>query len=542
MTVYGVDLGTTYTKCAVVREGNQLAEIVPLDELEGRPTNLLRSAVTVTTHGGRRVAHVGVRSSTVFSAWDPSDTAAAECRRFEESKLWIGEDPATTPGDAPPWRFDPHDWGYRPEDIGALVLRRVRGAVAERRFPPMDRIVVTHPQNFSEARREATRQAVRLAGLEVLDTITEPDAAALTFGIGNSPGLYMVFDIGGGTLDIVLLRVKAESAGGGTEIVTSDGKHVGGRRWDDAVYTYLVEQYRGELPDFDPDYLDARTRQLWLAKAEQVKWRLCSGEREAWVALRAKTTDDFQAPGETELRLSRAQFDELTEPLVDDCMSTTEDVLRNAGLEWGVLEGVIMVGGSARIPALQARLAERARSVTVDPDPDTVVVRGAALHARALAAREQGESLGGTRLLSVVNHHGALARGLGILAWDAKSKAKIVVNMVPKDSRLPYERTRRFTTSRAGQATLELELWEGEDEDPELCVPVGTCVLSGLEPGPAGTPIQVKIELRGNGEKVIKLVTPAGEREAPIVFDQRRVLTAGALAARRAFIESVEVR
>jgi molecular chaperone DnaK len=539
--IYGIDLGTTFTKCAVLRPGNLYPDVITLDTIDGKDAPLLRSAVTVTTEGGRRVAYVGAASWTKFAAWKPADKASPRCHRFEETKLWIGEPSDTIVGDPPPWIFEPHDWGYRPEDIGALVLKRVQKEVERRRFPPLTRVVVTHPQNFTEAKREATRQAVRLAGLEVVDTITEPDAAALSFGINQTPGLYMIFDIGGGTLDIVILKVKAADEGGGSEIVTSDGKHVGGRRWDDAIYKHITDAYKAVYDgSFDPDYMPAQIRQEWLSKAERMKCELCATDKDkVWDLFRCDS-EEFHAPGDTEIQLTRAEFHDCTASLVNDCMMTAELVLRNAGLSWKSLAGILMVGGSARIPELRSRLGEGGLPVKLDADPDTVVARGAALYAatRATAANE----LKSPGLASVFSHHGALSRGLGILAWDKRTQQKAIVNMVPKSQRLPYEKTRRFVTTQANQTTLELELWEGEDADPEQCVPIGTCVVSGLERGPAGAPINIRLELRQNGEKVIKVILPSGEREAPIRFDEARVLTEGALAQRRAFLESIDVR
>ncbi len=546
--IYAIDLGTTFTKCGLVRPEDGVLRIFKLDaDQRGSPVNtleLLRSAVAVTTEDERRVAYVGSQAWTRFTDWDPD--MDGPFRRFEESKLWIGEI-AADDGEAPPWTFPAHGWGYRPEDIGALVMRKVKREIERDRAPPMRRVVVTHPQFFTEARREATRQAAKLADLEIVDTITEPDAAAIAFGRDASPGTYMVFDLGGGTLDITIVRLGRD---GRTEVVTSDGERKGGRDWDRTIVSRMIELYQQKFPTFSADYLDEITLQDWMRKAEQIKWQL-TGDQAAdpLAGERIQCNNNVFSGMRVQFRIRLSEFESATQEHVDASKRCVARSLANKGMTWRDIDGVLLVGGSTRLRAIREMLArESGKQLNTRVDANTAVVQGAAIYAHRLAQKDRpiiSIPSAPSGIALVPEHTGALARGLGVRAFDPSKGAAgeyVIVNLIPKDSPLPISRTKRFGTEAPNQTKLDVELWEGESADPEQCERLGICTLTDLPPGPPGQPVDVTIDLHANGSKQFTVIAGVKCKRESIRFDAQRVLPDDVLAERAVFLRSIEVR
>jgi molecular chaperone DnaK len=566
--IYGIDLGTTYTKCGLVRPDDRVVKVFELDaDSANSPQNtlkILRSAVSICREDGRRVAYVGNRSWSQFAEHDAETDPPY--KRFEESKLWIGE-AQSGEADGPPWEFD--GWDYRPEDIGALVLRKVKREVEANGGPPMEQVVITHPQNFSESKRESTRQAAAVAGLQVVDTLTEPDAAAIAYRGTQVDGTYMVFDLGGGTLDITIARISPQR----TEVITSEGIRQGGRDWDRALFLRMAEFYHEKFPDFSLEIIDDRTRQEWIQKAEQLKWQLCARDvvpdtmRGTKIVCRNATFEGMSA----HFKIKRSDFDAITQSLIDDCERCAEAALAHKGLRWQDLSGVLLVGGSTYLPGIRSMLSRLAgeRMLNTNIDPSIAVAQGAALHAHELGLRgvkafalpvgqivataktgrlqpqmqpskpqAQDEQAASIALPST--HTGALARGLGVLAWDSRANKNVVSNVIPKDSPIPISQEQTFI-SKLGQTSLEVELWEGESADKALCERIGVCVLSGIPKGPA-RPVKVTIRIDANGSKHILVAAGGVQKEETIRFDEERVLSGDSLSERRAFIQGIEIR
>ena len=379
--VYGIDLGTTYTKCAVMMPGEVEPRLVKLDCVNGVPVTGLRSAVTVSVEHGRKVAYVGSAAWTQFDKVDPDEV---EFHRFEESKLFIGGADEGDPN-APPWPFRPHSFEYRPEHIGALVLRRVKQRVAAQGLPPVERIVLTHPQCFTASRREATRRAAELAELEVLETLTEPDAAAITYGTQRCPGKYMVFDLGGGTLDVTI----AEIGMGRTTVLTSEGVRQGGRDWDRRVFDRMMEAYAEVFQGFSAVDLDDAARSTWMRQAEEIKKQLNAQADEARPLPAKRRIRPSPSAEQMHFIIQYDEFDTLTQEPLDACRRCAEQALANRGLRWPDLRGILLVGGSTRLRQVQRMLAELSgHEINALLDPDTVVAKGAALYGYSLARAE----------------------------------------------------------------------------------------------------------------------------------------------------------
>ena len=550
--IYGIDLGTTYTKCAVVRPTDSVLEVFKLDKASrDAPQNtltILRSAVTVACVDGRNLAYVGTRSLEELQDWDADD--GLPLRRFEESKMYIGEDVDVAQGhDAPPWPFPAHDWDYRPEDIGALVLRKVKKEVEAARGPAMERIVITHPQYFSDSRRQATRQAAEIAGLEVVDMLTEPDAAALAFNATASPGLYMVFDMGGGTLDVTVCRIETDRV----TVLSSDGTKQAGRDFDRVIFDRMVDDYRTAFPEFEPAKLDNRTFQVWMKEAERAKRMLNDQDV---VATKYQCNNSLFSAGSKRIVIKRDDFYAGSAAIVEASIGCATAALDQAKLRWRDLSNVLCVGGSTRLKHLHAAL-ERAAGRTLDINElevDSAIARGAATHGHQIATR--GATITGSlsgpiprvhdarRTPTPVELVGVLARGLGVRIYDPKRLRDVIHRLVPKGTSIPWRGTfpKPFRTRDAHQSAIRVELFEGDAEDPDECELLGTLELTGFAPAStAGQPVEVTIEIEQNGTKHLIVSALARRQEAVIAFDPRRVIGALDLAQRRAFIATLQI-
>jgi len=543
--IYGIDLGTTYSKCAFVRPPQNTLDILLLDR-ESDVSNqntmaILRSAVTVGTMGGTPIACVGSQS---LDFWRENETSGDPMLRFEETKIAIGEAIRKGAFDPPPWAFAPHDWQYRPEDIAALVLRKIKQEVEAANAPPMERIVLTHPQYFTDSRREATRRAAEIAGLEVVDTLTEPDAAAMAYGIESKPGQYMVFDMGGGTLDVTVARLTRK----GLEVVSSEGLKEGGRDIDRKIFGRMVEKYQEVYSSFEAPYLTKAERQDWMRKAESTKMRL---NRQPVAKIKFGCCNDVFEGLDTGLVLHQPEFDTMTVPLVEDCVKCAEKARDSAGLAWSDLDGVLLVGGSTRLKVLRKAVADASGGRVLEDtgvDEDTAIARGAAHYAFQLATgkvkahRKRSATGNKAAVADSYEVQGVLARGLGVLAWNASQKCDTIVNLIPKGKRLPISRTRKFTTRKDNATSLPVTLYEGEQSDPDLCDRTGVVKLTGFEPGPQGQEVVVTIEVEANGTKHL-IVEAMGQREEAVIeFDPDRVVAADDIERRRAFIGSILIQ
>lgn len=543
--IYGIDLGTTYSKCALVRPPQNILSVLMLDsenDLSDHNTMpILRSAVTLGTMGSAPIACVGAQS---LDFWLENDSQDEPMRRFEETKIAIGEAVRRDAFDPPPWDFPPHDWQYRPEDISALVLRKIKQEVEKAGAPPLERIVLTHPQYFTDSRREATRRAAEIAGIEVVDTLTEPDAAAMAYGVESEPGRYMVFDMGGGTLDVTVCKLSHD----GLEVLSSEGLKEGGRDFDRLIYRRMVEEYQTLYPSFEPEYLQPEQKQDWMRKAEATKLRL---NKQNIAKIKYACCNDLFEGLDKTLVLHDTDLDTMTQPLIEGSVMCASAALDGASMAWSDLDGVLLVGGTTRLKLLRQAIAgasgERVRDSGVDES--TAIARGAAHYAFKLATgkievrNRKGEASGsGQKPRAEYRVQGVLARGLGVLAWDKEERRNTIVNLIPKGKRLPIRQAGTFSTHKDAATELPVTLYEGEQRDPDLCDRTGVVRLSGFEPGPRGQPVKVTIEVEANGTKHLIVEAMGKREEAVIEFDPDRVVAADDIERRRAFIGSILIQ
>lgn len=390
-----------------------------------------------------------------------------------------------------------------PEVLSALLLASIRQRV--QRDTATRRAVITVPAYFDERRRKATLEAGRLAGLDVVDIVNEPVAAALAelhyAGMLNPRASteyrvshVVVYDLGGGTFDVSVLKVE------GPEIVTlaSDGDvRLGGRDFDERILDYVAGKF------FDRHGVDPRSD----LGAVQKLWRQA-------VAAKHELTHDSStavlcsfAGLELEVELTRPVFVGLITPLLERTLATATDAVEQAGLTWAKVDQLLLVGGSSRVPAVARML----QSVTgVEPklshEPDLAVARGAA----AFATLATSDRLAGLRVVNVNAH------SLGVAGVDPRTGEGVNRIIIPRNSRLPAAKRQKFVTKSAGQKSIKINIVEGENENPDYCVPVGTCVATLAPDLPARTEVLVTCRLGTNGTLSVSCLVPVTEQSAHV--------------------------
>ncbi len=398
-----------------------------------------------------------------------------------------------------------------PEVLSAFVLVRMKQD-AEPRLGPIQKVVVTVPAFFDETRRRATQEAGRLAGLDVLDIINEPTAAAVAFGHqhgflnlraggAEKPLRLLVYDLGGGTFDVTVLEIT------GTQfraLATDGDVQLGGRDFDERLVAHLAEQFQaahGVDPRSDPQ--DAA--QLWL-DATEAKHSLTERTKTNVVC--------FHAGIRFRQEVTRQQFEDLTRDLLERTETTSSQVVNQAGLTWDQLDRVLLVGGATRMPMVVDML----RRVTgKDPDrsvsPDEVVAHGAALYAEMLMGGGSGNPQ--CKLVNVNSH------SLGVVGFDKKLRQKVNAVLIPKNTQLPARASRAFVTAREGQRDVLVPVVEGESHQPENCIKLGKCVVQNLPPDlPAGTPIEVEYRYGGNGCVSVSARVPSVRQSAHVEIER----------------------
>jgi molecular chaperone DnaK len=379
---------------------------------------------------------------------------------------------------------------FPPEVIEACVLDKLRRD-ASRRLGEVRRAVVTVPAYFDEIRRKATQDAGYMAGLDVMDIINEPTAAALAFGFraglmrseGRDPASQriLVYDLGGGTFDVTVMEIGPE---GFIALATDGDVLLGGYDWDERLVDTVAKEFVSRF-GIDP-------RQD--ANAHGRLWRICE-EAKQTLSVRSRSVLAFDYEGHmTRTEITREEFEELTRDLVDRTAFTVRHTLKAARLEWKDVDRVLLVGGATRMPAVVQMLRDLSgKEPDASVSADEAVAHGAALHAGWLSSQEEGRS----PRFSVrnVNSH-----SLGVVATEPRTGRLRTAVLIPRNTPLPITARRVFRTERVDQRSVLVQIVEGESLSPEGCSPVGQCTVAPLPPGlPAGTQIDVRFRYAANG-------------------------------------------
>jgi molecular chaperone DnaK len=472
----GIDLGTTNSVVAATMEGGQ-AEVIPNAE-GGRVTP---SVVAFTEDGQRLVGQVAKRQAilnpqaTVYSAkrfigrrWGEVD---------EESKI-VSYKVVKGPNDAV--RFEIRGKQYAPEEISAQVLRKLADDAAKFLGERVTEAVITVPAYFNDAQRQATKDAGRIAGLEVLRIINEPTAAALAYGMDKKgQETVVVFDLGGGTFDVSVLEV----GDGVVEVrATSGDGHLGGDDFDKRIVDWLADEFK-------------RDQGIDLRSDPQALQRLYEAAERAKVELSSTTqtqvnlpfvTADASGPKHLNLSLARSKFEELTKDLVERTRGPVERALSDAKLSAEDIDEVILVGGSTRIPAVQelVRRLTKGKEPNMTVNPDEVVAIGAALQAGVLKGEVED-----VVLLDVT----PLSLGLETLGG-------VMTKVIERNTTIPARRTETFSTAEDNQSAVDIVVLQGERELAADNRQLARFRLEGIQPAPRGVPqIEVTFDIDANG-------------------------------------------
>lgn len=479
----GIDLGTTFS--AVAR----------LDDT-GRPITVPNSEGDLTTP-----SVVLFDGDDVVVGKEAVKAMATEAERVADcSKRDMG---------SRQYRRQVDNKTFPPEALQAYILKKLRDDTA-RQVGQFEKAVVTVPAYFDEVRRKGTQDAGYMAGLEVLDIINEPTAAAVAFGFqqgflnargeAHAPQKVLVYDLGGGTFDVTLMEIK------GTEFVAlaTDGDvQLGGRDWDQRLLDFVAEEFlkaHRHDPRFDPRTDPSTAGALW---------RECEDAKRA-LSARKKASVTCHFRGESlRVEVSREQFQELTRDLLDRTQFTVRQVLRAADLDWGAVDRVLLVGGSSRMPMVVEMLRQLSgKEPDASVSPDEAVAHGAALHAGLLLAKSQGQSP--AFKIRNVNSH-----SLGVVGTDPATKRKRTAILIPRNTALPVKARRAFKTSKDSQESILVQIVEGESPSPEACTPLGTCVIRNLPAGlPARSPVDVEFRYGADGRLAVQVGVAGTDRAA----------------------------
>ena len=474
--IIGIDLGTT-NSCVAVMEGG---DAVVIANAEGNRTT--PSVVAFTKNGERLVGQTAKRQATI----NPENT-------FYSVKRFIGRnfDEVATEREMVPFKVSKGGRSdvritstntskeYAPQEISAMVLQKLKTDAEAYLGEPVTQAVITVPAYFNDSQRQATKDAGKIAGLEVLRIINEPTAAALAYGIDKKrEEKILVFDLGGGTFDVSVLEV----GDGVVEVKATNGDtHLGGDDYDQRVVDWMIDEFR-------------KDQGIDLGKDRQALQRLKEAAEKAKIELSSMSetevnlpfiTADASGPKHLQVRLSRSKFEQLTTDLTDRLKGPFQQALKDAGLAASQLNEVVLVGGSTRMPVVQ----ELVRKITnKEPNksvnPDEVVAIGAAIQAGVL-----GGEVKDVVLLDVTP-----------LSLGVETMGSIMTRLIERNTTIPTRKSEIFSTAADGQTAVDVHILQGEREMASDNMTLGRFRLEGIPSAPRGVPqVEVTFDIDANG-------------------------------------------
>ncbi|CAA7599382.1 Heat shock protein 70kD, peptide-binding domain [Acididesulfobacillus acetoxydans] len=450
--IIGIDLGTTFS-CVAVMEGG---EAVVIPNAEGNRTT--PSVVGFSKTGERLVGQVAKRQAVS----NPDRTVSS-------IKRHMGSD----------YKVTIDGKSYSPQEISAMVLQKLKADAEAYLGQTVTQAVITVPAYFTDAQRQATKDAGTIAGMEVLRIINEPTAAALAYGLDKQEDqTVLVFDLGGGTFDVSILELSQ----GMVEVkATSGNNRLGGDDFDQRVMDYMVSEFK-------------KSHAVDLAKDKVAMQRLKEAAEKAKIELSGVTTTNVnlpfitmtaEGPQHLDINISRAKFEELIADLIEATMGPTRQALQDAKLSWQDIHQVILVGGSTRVPAVQEAIRKMSgKEPHKGVNPDEVVALGAAI---------QGGVLGGEVKDIILVDVTPLSLGI-------ETMGGIFTRIIDRNTTIPTTKSQIFSTAADSQTSVDVHVLQGEREMAAYNKTLGRFQLSGIPPAPRGIPqIEVKFDIDANG-------------------------------------------
>jgi molecular chaperone DnaK len=478
---YGIDLGTTFSAvCYVPPNGGP--NFVRL----GQKGEVSLPSAVLFLEGDK----VQVGEKAIENSWK------AGSKLVEFAKRDIGLQGGRT------WNYG--GWTYEPEEISALILRKIMKEMkADSMLAPIRKVVITYPQNFGIMQKQLTKEACELAGLDVVATVTEPNAAAIAYGVyeqsreSQSEKTILVFDLGGGTFDVTLMRVGPEKF----DMPNSAGDpQLGGIDWDAEIVQMAKREYSLRC---NANFDDVATDQekLGLRKeATQTKELLSDPDQDMY---RMKV----QANGAVlPVDIRRDDFEQRCAQLVARCLDKCEDVLRDANCGWGELDEILLVGSSSKMPMIREAIRRRStRQPRIDREPKLMVSKGAALLGHWISIGkfdpkliEGGAKRAGLKVSGNLQIHGCTPHGLGVRVEDDDGR-DIVRALIPGGTQTPCEMEGTFYTVEENQTTIWVDLYEGDSERLSDCKQIGQVCVDGLPRRQKDQPVEVKFGIDHSG-------------------------------------------